>query len=300
MKVALLRLKPPFQISILFYILLFIIVLVHLEVLPDSKNLLIITFSMAFLQFYLCSLGESKVLRGLRDIVFPTFSVILSFELVGHIVPYINSDIDHLLLELDYKILGFYPYLYLQSFTTPLLTEIMQLSYCVYYFLPFFLGFYLLLKGQSSDFYQFLFKILLCYYLSFIGYALFPALGPRYSIQSLFYVELKGLWLAEEIGSLLNSLEGIKRDAFPSGHVAISVLVHLLFLKYSRGIFVVLILPITLMILSTIYCRYHYFVDVLAGFFLAFVTLTFGRLYYNFWQSKYEAFLKSKLQGCNF
>lgn len=290
----LLKLEPAFQVNIAFFLILVIVVLINYKSIPNSFNLLIIFVSMIVLQIYLCTFKESRTLKPLRKIFFPTFSVMLAFDTVGYITPYINSDIDHLLLKLDYEILGFYPYLYLQTFVNPILTEIMQISYCVYYFLPFMIGFYLLYRNQIKDFYKVLFLILLCYYLSYVGYILFPALGPRYSIQGLFEVELQGVFLAESINRFLNSLEGIKRDAFPSGHVGISLLVLILFHQYSKKIFSILLLPVFLLILSTIYCRYHYFVDVLAGFLLTFVTLVFGKLYYNFWQRTNEDSLYKK------
>lgn len=288
------QIEPAFQVNIAFFSLMFFLVLFYYDSIPNSSNLLIIFFSMIILQIFLSISQETKSLRLIKNIIFPTFSVMLSFDTVGYIVPFVNSDIDHILLRLDYEILGFYPYVYLQSFVNPFLTDLMQISYCVYYFLPFMIGFYLLYRNQMRDFYQVLFLILFCYYLSYIGYILFPALGPRYFIQNLFDVELKGSLLTERINSFLNTLEGIKRDAFPSGHVGISLLVLTLFYSYNKKIFYFLLLPVILLIFSTIYCRYHYFVDVLAGFLLTFVTLVLGRLYYNFWQRTNEDSLYKK------
>jgi membrane-associated phospholipid phosphatase len=47
-----------------------------------------------------------------------------------------------------------------------------------------------------------------------------------------------------------------------------------------RWLFWVLLPVATLLVLSTVYCRYHYAVDVLAGIALAFATVPLGdRLY---------------------
>jgi membrane-associated phospholipid phosphatase len=47
-----------------------------------------------------------------------------------------------------------------------------------------------------------------------------------------------------------------------------------------RWLFWVLLPVATLLVLSTVYCRYHYVVDVIAGIVLAFATVPLGdRLY---------------------
>ncbi|MDI1470977.1 MAG: phosphatase PAP2 family protein [Thermodesulfovibrio sp.] len=249
---------------------------------------MIIFSSMALFQFFLCKQINNSCISFIKNIAFPVFSVLVAFDTVGVITPFINKDIDLVLLELDYMILGFYPYLYFEKIANPLITELMQLSYCVYYILPFLIGVLLIKEKKWHEFYKVLFLILLCYYLSYTGYILFPALGPRYSIPEIFQSELRGLFLADYIKNFLNSLEGIKRDAFPSGHVGISLLILILIYRYSKKIFWLMFFPVLMLILSTVYCRYHYFVDILGGILLTIVTLVLGNLYYNFWLTKNE------------
>src|SRR5208337_444080 len=61
----------------------------------------------------------------------------------------------------------------------------------------------------------------------------------------------------------------IHRDVFPSMHVAISFLVWLYALRNSRPLFWILSPRILSLWVSTIYLRYHYLVDVVAGLLLA-------------------------------
>lgn len=286
-----LRFSPAFQLNIAFFFFMGVLVLVFFNKIPNAINFLVIYLSMAIFQIYLCIVNENKFLNLVKIIIFPVFSVLIAFDTLGEIIPYINSDLDHIFLSIDYNILGFYPYLYLERFVNPILTEIMQLSYCVYYFLPFILGFYLLKNGSKEDFQRALFLVLLCYYLSYLGYIVFPALGPRFSISHLFEADLKGIFIAHKINDFLNKLEGIKRDAFPSGHVGISLLILILVSKYNKKIFLILLLPVVFLIISTVYCRYHYFIDVIGGVILTVVTLLSGNLYYNFWLKKNEASL---------
>lgn len=281
------KLQPAFQLNIVFFISLGILVVIFSDKIPFFVNFSLIYASLALFQLFISKTGKNLFLSFIRDIGLPVFSVLIAFDTIGELIPYLNSvDIDHILLKLDYMILGFYPYVYIERLATPFLTELMQISYCFYYILPFFIGFYLVKNENKMHFYRALFLILFCYYLSYIGYMLFPALGPRYSIPHMFQNEIKGLFFAEKINSFLNSLEGVKRDAFPSGHVAISLVILSLMYKYSKKSFWVSFIPVIFLIFSTIYCRYHYFADVLGGIILAVVTLVTGNLYYNFWLKK--------------
>jgi membrane-associated phospholipid phosphatase len=53
--------------------------------------------------------------------------------------------------------------------------------------------------------------------------------------------------------------------AFPSSHVAVSLCTCLFSWRYLRRIRWVHALMVTLLCLATVYCRYHYAVDVIAG-----------------------------------
>ncbi len=281
-------LQPAFQLNIIFFTGMCFLLLIFSNKLPFF-NFFILYFSMILFQIFLFKIPENTLLSFIKNICFPVFSVLFAFDTVCELIPYLNpEDIDSILLDLDYSILGFYPYVYFERIATPFITELMQISYCVYYILPFLIGVYLIKNGNKKEFYRVLFILLFCYYLSYIGYIIFPALGPRYSIPHMFHNELYGLFLANRIKDFLNYLEGIKRDAFPSGHVGVSLVVLFLMLRYSKKLFWLSFIPVLFLIISTIYCRYHYFVDVLGGIILAVVSLVIGNLYYNFWLTRNE------------
>ncbi|ACI21467.1 phosphatase PAP2 family protein [Thermodesulfovibrio yellowstonii] len=281
-----LKLQPAFQLNIIFFTGMCLLLLIFSNRLPFF-NFFTLYASIVLFQIFLFKIPDNALLSFIKNICLPVFSVLIAFDTVGELTPYINPrDIDEILLKLDYSILGFYPYVYFERIANPFFTELMQISYCVYYILPFLIGVYLIKNGNKKEFYRALFIVLFCYYLSYVGYMIFPALGPRYSIPHMFHNDLSGLFLADRIKDFLNSLEGIKRDAFPSGHVGISLVVLFLMLKYSRKLFWLSLIPVLFLIVSTIYCRYHYFTDVLGGIILAVVSLSIGNLYYNFWLTR--------------
>jgi membrane-associated phospholipid phosphatase len=218
------------------------------------------------------------------DIIFPVTCVLVIFDSLGWLVHYVNpEDIDPILIRLDYMIFKNHPTVLLERITSPLLTDMLQIAYCTYYFIPISFGIFLLRNKQREEFNRTLFLILFCYYLSYLGYILMPALGPRFTINHLQTTELQGFIIAEPIQRLLNQLEGIKRDAFPSGHTGIVVLVLYLAYRFERRFFWLLLPIVIALIFSTVYCRYHYVVDIIAGFGLTLLSVLLGEWYYERW-----------------
>lgn len=176
-------------------------------------------------------------------------------------------DIDTGLLAMDYALFGVNPTQWCEQFTVPWLTEYLQLAYMSFYFLPFMLCAPLYRRHHWEAFQASLCALLLGYYTSYLLYFLAPARGPRFYLEHT--TPLHGLWLATFLQQTLDALEGIQRDAFPSGHTAIAVIVLGMAARYQPQRLPVLSLITGSLIVSTVYLRYHYVIDVVAGVFLA-------------------------------
>jgi len=274
--------RPADLLNILFCTCLGLIVLFNTDKIAAWSYLLLIYSSLIFFQVVLCRLGGmGSLLRHTRDIVFPLVSILICFDTLGLIVHNVNpQDIDHTLIQLDYHLFGLHPTLYLQRYMTPLVSDLLQAAYSTYYFLPVALGIVLKINNSREDFDKALFFVMLCFYLSYAGYILWPALGPRYAMPHMYETEITGLLVSGPIQNLLNLLEGVKRDAFPSGHTGIALTVLYLASRYSRKLFWVILSPVILLIIATVMCRYHYVVDVIGGILLAVATVVLGELYY--------------------
>jgi membrane-associated phospholipid phosphatase len=281
---ALLRVRPADLLNYLFLIFLAAVTAAFYQRInspwkPISlyAGLLICQAALAFFR------DRNRLFRLFYDIIFPVISIICIFDSLGWIVHSINPrDIDPLLIRLDYMLFHGDPSVMLEKIQFPLLTDILQLSYSSYYFLPVILGIALKATNEDARFERSLFLIMLCFYLSYVGYLLWPALGPRFSIHALRVTELRGLIVAAPIRDFLNKLEGVKRDAFPSGHTAVSLTVLYLTFRFKRRLFWIFLPIVTALIFSTVYCRYHYVVDVIAGVILTFVTIILGETYYGY------------------
>lgn len=280
----LLKLRPADSLTIVFSSFLLVLTAINYSAIPSAGYLVLIYASIILFQTLLVYLGRvNPFLMATRDIIFPVISVLVIFDSLGLIVHAVNRhDIDYLLIRADYRLFGGYPTVFLEKFINPFLTDILQVAYSTYYFIPVILGVSLMAGGKREAFEKSLFLILFCFYLSYIGYLIFPAVGPRYAMNQLYDRELDGFLVSRPIQNILNLLEGIKRDAFPSGHTAIALTALSLSYRYDRTLFRRLLVPVILLIPATVYCRYHYAVDVVAGAMLAVVTLTAGEVYYNF------------------
>lgn len=282
MRISLFRSRPADQLNIGFLLLLSAVVISFRTKIEDPSTLVLLYSALVAFQIFIVYLkGRNSLFRLTYDLIFPTLSILVIFDSLENIVHFINPrDIDPILIRLDYLIFNNHPTVMLESFISPLLTDLMQLAYSSYYFLPIILALVLKAKKNDSAFNHSLFLIMLCFYLSYIGYLLMPALGPRYTMNHLQSVELQGLIVGQPIQDFLNRLEGIKRDAFPSGHTGIALMVLYLSFIYEKKLFWIFTPLVTALIFSAVYGRYHYVVDIIAGIVLTLITLILGELYY--------------------
>ncbi len=280
--------RPGDLVTIAFLVFLTTLTLTFFAHIPRAPLLLALYLSLMLIQIALIRKKErGRLLQVTYDLGFPVVCVYAVFDSLEWLVHYVNPhDIDPLLIRLDYLIFSNHPTVMLETLQHPLLTDLLQISYSTYYFIPIVFGILLLRKNDRNAFNQSLFLLLLCFYLSYLGYILFPALGPRFTIDHLQSRELQGLFVAEPIQNLLNRLEGIKRDAFPSGHTGVALLVLYLAYKFERTYFWICLPVVAALLFSTVYCRYHYVVDIIAGIVLTLFTILAGTWYYRWWDEK--------------
>jgi len=291
-----LRQRPADVITIGFLLFLLTLALMFYHDIPKAQFLISLYSILIIAQVIIARFKNRGRLMGLLyDLLFPITCVLVIFDSLEWLVHYVNpEDIDSILIRLDYMIFNNHPTVLLEKITNPLLTDLLQLAYSTYYFIPISFGVVLLLNDQREKFDRTLFLILFCFYLSYIGYILMPALGPRFTINHLQTAELQGFIVAEPIQKFLNRLEGIKRDAFPSGHTAITLLVLYLAYRFERSYFWIFLPIVSALIFSTVYCRYHYVVDIIAGFGLTLLTIFMGEWYYEWWLKQSRDYSKIK------
>jgi membrane-associated phospholipid phosphatase len=268
------------RISAIFLLGLILLVLAFQGRLADWPLLLARYLGLLALQVAIVAARRSR-LPAFLTAFFPIVPVLGIYDSLDFIPELNPTDRDGVLIQIDRGLLGGDPSLWLERLSTPWLTELLQLAYLVYYVLPLALLGLLYRRrpripddphrpgGQEQAFALCMVALLLSHYLAFIGYMAVPALGPRFALAPLYRTELVGLLTAEPIRDLLNTLEGVKRDVFPSGHTSAALIsLHYAF-RFTPRLARSALPAALLMILSTLYLRYHYGTDILAGALLA-------------------------------
>jgi len=182
---------------------------------------------------------------------------------------------DHWLIASDRWLFGTDPTVWLQRVTFPWLTELMQIFYATNYFLPLVLVLSLYLKRERLPFQKTVFAITLGYILSYLGYFVIPAIGPRFTIGHA--LPLEGIFIRDKLADLIYCLDACPRDCFPSGHTEIPLITLWLAFRFRRKLFYLYLPIVTGLICSTVYLRYHYVVDVIAGAALAGIVILLAR-----------------------
>jgi len=199
---------------------------------------------------------------------YPVLLIPITYKELSYLIPLIHPhDFDATLAGIDQRLFGVHPTVWLERFTLPPLTEVLQLTYSSYYFLPLVLGVVLWRKGWFEKFDFWVFIVVLGFYVSYLGYVAVPAIGPRFlpSILEAQTIPLTGVWLFQPLREMLDRAEGITRDCFPSGHTELTLLVLYYARTFHRKVFWWLLPLGTGVIVSTVYLRYHYVIDVVAG-----------------------------------
>jgi membrane-associated phospholipid phosphatase len=183
---------------------------------------------------------------------------------------------DRFLARLDFHIWGANPCVWLERMQWPALVEWEQLLYTL--FLPAVILVALLLwrKGRFVEFQYYAFLIAVGYLVSYVGYIILPARGPRYLLNSLQHIPLQGLWLFRSMQDGLDRLESYHYDCFPSGHTELTLLACWSSRVVSKGWFKVYLAYTPFLIFATVYLRYHYTVDLAVGATAAFVLAAAG------------------------
>jgi hypothetical protein len=280
------RIVPIQGLALFFLIGLILLTLVFRGQIPSWRSLLLnyIIFVGLFSAFKLSSdrKGIGKVGTFFHHFS-PILFVVLIYESLGNLIQYLQPDIDPRLIQIDFIIFGVHPTLWMEQWIVPWFTDVMSLAYLSYYFIPVVLIAVLYLKDRMMEFDRAMFVLAFGYYVSFIGYILFPAIGPRYAMTHLYSVPLEGSFITDFVRDILNALEHNKRDCMPSGHTQIVLIALFLAHRYEKFLFYLFSPIICALILSTVYLRYHYVIDLFAGVALAIGCMIVGPLLHRWW-----------------
>jgi membrane-associated phospholipid phosphatase len=221
----------------------------------------------------------------LRDILPFAFCIAIYTNLHDTIHFANPNDIHHYLIAIDYWMFGVQPAVWAEQFIHPWLTEIFSFCYMIYFAFAPAVALTLYLQRRKTEFRAVMVSVILCFYAGYLLYILFPAVPPRLTLKHLFTMKFNGTPLADTAIAMISILPRESRAAFPSLHSAVTLLSLILAYKYVRWLFWIL-LPFCIgLLLSTIYLRHHYVIDLLAGFILGIIAYVYGPKIDAWWNS---------------
>lgn len=158
-------------------------------------------------------------------------------------------------------------YRWIRESPNVLLSWVMHGCYLAYYAILYASPLALWLGGRRDASRHTIFAVMATFYLCYIVFLFFPVAGPRYAFDAAQNAATD-VWPARFAAWLLDRGDSWGA-AFPSSHVAASVVATGMALRYWRPVGL-LLLPFTIgLTLSVVYGQFHYAVDSLTGLVVA-------------------------------
>ncbi len=237
----------------------------------------------ADLGIYLCvlMLVRLPVLRwgGLVSSILYRFTVtatlLASFFQLREILPAVSAlAYDSRIYAFDMNVFGVEPAAWLDRFVTPPTTEWFAFFYFLYFFvltvhvLPM-----LFWRGDLRVLARFSLGVLLVFTTAHLLYMLVPGWGPYWYLRDTFTHELQGGTFWKLVREAVDA-GGAQKDIFPSLHTAVPTFLAIFSFRHRRLSPFKYSWPIvsfvaTQIIVATMFLRWHYLVDVVAGLTLA-------------------------------
>ncbi|MGE4225424.1 MAG: phosphatase PAP2 family protein [Vicinamibacterales bacterium] len=208
-------------------------------------------------------------------------------------VRFVNPhDIHHYLNAAEGWLFGGQPVVWAERYITPARTEFFTLFYANFYLVAPSVVLLLWFTGKRAEARHVLLGTILCFYTGYVLYVLFPAAPPRLYLESLgmFSVTLRGGPIANFQQALFEMMPNqAARAAFPSLHSAVSLLSLAYAWRYCRWYFPILFVFVVGLLVSTVYLRHHWVVDLIAGALLVPWVLWLTPRFEGWWRRRVQA-----------
>jgi membrane-associated phospholipid phosphatase len=257
-----------------------VLVLAGWRRLPDAGWLLALHAGGAALLVGAARSPASRLVRIFRH-WYPLPYVVACYKEMSLLIPALRGvDFDPQMVRLDYAIWGAHPNLWLERWQQPLLTETLQILYSLFVPAIMLVACLLWRQRRRAEFRYYAFLLALGFLVSYVGYFLVPVRGPRFLLSYLQRVPLVGLFSFGALRRTLDVMESAHYDCFPSGHVELTIIACWSSRMISSVLFRIFFAYTLCVGFATVYLRYHYTVDVMAGALVAAALLAIApRLY---------------------
>ncbi|MGE0455497.1 MAG: phosphatase PAP2 family protein [Vicinamibacteria bacterium] len=202
----------------------------------------------------------------------PFLACLLIYTNLHDTIGFVNPrDVHEFLAALDAELFGVQPTVWAERFVSRGRTELMSFFYVNFFWLAPSTSLVLLARRRFAEFRAATLCVLVCFYVGYALYVIFPAAPPRLALVYQYTRTLEGYPQAFSALSAkaFELLPTDSRAAFPSLHAGASLVALLMARRYVRPLFWLLLPFVVGLWVSTIYLRHHFVVDLLAGWALA-------------------------------
>jgi PAP2 superfamily len=211
------------------------------------------------------ALRQSGAMRQKLRFVAAYAYVVWFYGAVARITPALGTPLrDADLYAVDRALFSDTPAVWLQRHSQPWLTDLFSagyLSYLVY--LNVVVAHAVVQPASSLP--RLATPLFWAYAIGLTGYLLVPAVGPAAALSDAFATSLEGGPLTRLNDAVIGHASSVY-DVFPSLHVLITCVLLDHDWHFARRRFWIMLLPAGLLVGSTLYLRYHYAIDLVAGF----------------------------------
>lgn len=251
------------------FTILFLVFSYRLDKPAETFKVLLITGLLSLIFIILINKIKSRVLKAVVQTGFVLtffaffFGITSDFQLL-----LFNEWQDNKLLALDKALFGSEASLVMQEIVTPYITEAMMFAYIIYIPLLAIVAFCAYKNGKEEGLAEYLIILSLAYSFCYIGFVLFPVASQMYFMPDKYSTALTGGYFTY-LGELIRNQAHFPGGSLPSPHCAASTVMLFILFKYSRASFYLILPTVLILYVSTVYCRFHYLWDAVAGILLA-------------------------------
>lgn len=213
---------------------------------------------------------------------------------------FVPDYLDVWFIELEQRLFGYQPSLvFMHHLPYRWASELFYSAYFSYYVMIAGVGLALFLRDRRQ-FFHYVSVVSFAFYCCYLTFICLPVSGPRLFFREVDHFRLPPQWLA--LGAAYPYPEAVVQGvmyhvvawiyemfepagaAFPSSHVVVAIATLYFSWCYLPRLRYPHLFAVVLLCLSTVYCRFHYVVDVIAGVLVAAVLIPLGNRLYHRWE----------------
>jgi hypothetical protein len=246
-----------------------------------SVDLAVFLFIVALVRGQLLRWGSSAASLVYRTAVIGV--ILSSFFQLREILPAVSPWTDDArIYAFDLRIFGFEPSVVFDRYVTPLTTEWFAFFYFLYFLILSVHVLPMVYWQRDVDLLgRFATGLLLVFCVAHIAYMIVPGFGPYWYLKGTFQHELTGGTFWRLVREAVEA-GGAQKDIFPSLHTAAPTYFAIFAFRHRRRLpfqfwWPVISFLATQIIIATMFLRWHYLIDVIAGVTLAATASVFGQ-----------------------